>query len=176
MAASTACAVEEVDIEEASIVNTSRSEIPEARELSWTDTYFEESKTEGVIAVFDLDYDMARKTVREAQCCLLAIGVFYVFINRLAETLAGDTGAGETGFMASMYVACFAFIAYKLQKTFSGIQGCHLAITEEGIHKVSNGFPFDSFFHTSNTTVSLTIMFVELNSIDTSTHDIPALL
>jgi hypothetical protein len=170
----------DVDVEEATIVKTSRRGIPEARELTWTDTYFEETETAGVIAVFDLDYDLARKRLRRAQCSVLVIGVFYAVFLPLAGRFDGDT-PGETGYMVSIsvYMICLViFTVYHVQKVFLGIQGCHLAVTEAGIHKVTNGFPFGSFFRTStvvryvlcsNKSVNSTI-FVELDTIDTRTH------
>ncbi len=56
----------DVDEEDASIAKTSSTDFPDAREMTWNDTYFEETGTDGVIAVFDLDYDLARKRVRNA--------------------------------------------------------------------------------------------------------------
>ena len=75
----------DVDVEEASIVKTwCTSEILEGRELTWTDTYFEETETEGVIAVFDLDYDLARKRIRYVQAFLFFFRLFFGPLSRLS--------------------------------------------------------------------------------------------
>jgi hypothetical protein len=170
------------DVEEAFFVKTSRSEIPEAHELTWTDTYFEETKTEGVIAVFDLDYDLARKRIRFHQRFLLLLTfVFYLIIFYIAETF-DDYGYGDVDISGvavfvsvSVYIICICgLVACKLEKMFLSIQGCHLAVTQEGILKVTNGFPFGSFFRTTTMVCYvlfvLSCIFVELNSIDTRTH------
>jgi hypothetical protein len=125
--------------------------------LTWTDTYFEETKTEGVIAVFDLDYDLACKRIRFHQRFLLFLTfVFYLVIFYIAETFDDygygdvDSGPASVFVSVSVYIICICgLVACKLEKMFLSIQGCHLAVTQEGVLKVTNGFPFGSFFRTT---------------------------
>jgi hypothetical protein len=135
---------------EAVTVKTSTSKIPEAQGLTWTDSYFETSNTNGVIAVFDINYDLVAWRLRFAQVIILFLALFYCGIFALPEVLDGADPREDGMWIFYAYMlGLFGFLAYQINKQLPFIYGIHLAVTEQGIHKVSNGFPMGNVFRTT---------------------------
>jgi hypothetical protein len=93
--------------------------IPEARELTWTDDFFEDE--DGVVAVFDLDYESMES--------------FY--------TKLGWVGIG----LSLLWTPLFAIVAITLTPCFLkrnvqwAVRAKHVAITRDGIRFVENRRP-----------------------------------
>jgi hypothetical protein len=136
---------------EAVTVKTSTSKIPEAQGLTWTDSYFETSNTNGVIAVFDINYDLVRWRLRFSQVMMIFSAIFYCGAMALPSFLEGNSYGGNCYgmFAALFFMAVYGTIVCQINKQFKGINGIHLAVTEEGIHIVANGFPLGSMFRTT---------------------------
>jgi hypothetical protein len=133
---------------EAVTVKTSTSKRLEAQGLTWTDSYFETSSpTNGVIAVFDINYDLVRWRIRFAQVMMIFLAIFYCVIVALPSYPVYDNGIL---FFVFYMTALFGFCVYQINKQLKGINGIHLAVTEDGIHTVTNGFPFGSMFRTTS--------------------------
>lgn len=136
---------------EAVTVKTSTSKIPEAQGLTWTDSFFETSNTNGVIAVFDVNYDLVRWRIRFAQAMVMSICIFYCGLMALPSLLEGGGGMfnGGIGFFYVYMLGLMGFCIDLINKQLKFVNGIHLAVTEEGIHKVTNGFPIGAIFRTT---------------------------
>jgi hypothetical protein len=131
---------------EAVTVKTSTSKRLEAQGLTWTDSYFETSNTNGVIAVFDMNDDLFRWRIRLTQGMLIFLAIFYCVFVALPLYPVYDP---LMLFLVVCTTASCGIGVCQMNKQLKGVNGLHLAVTEEGIHTVMNGFPVGAFFRTT---------------------------
>jgi hypothetical protein len=125
------------------------SDIPvEAQGLTWNDTYYADKNIKDVIAVFDVNGNKMRSSM-------------WVWFTFLIFVFAGTfifvwwaTSIYDLGpFVAAFCFVHFAFLLFimwgQFTKMSKGINGLHVAVTEEGIRKDMNGYPFGNAFRTT---------------------------
>jgi hypothetical protein len=132
----------EIPAAPAAVVHEANGNVPEARDLTWTDTFYDDSSTDiGVIAVFDVDY-------RVQKYLIFLLSIFYGFMFFGANNMLAD---GDNPYVfSSIYIYAFIGVVmamYAIECQTKG--GIHVAVTNEGIRKDLRYFPFGSIFRTT---------------------------
>jgi hypothetical protein len=154
------------------------SDIPaEARDLTWTDTYYADNNLmDGVIAVFDIDHEKIRrnlwfwKTFFISLMVLYGTSIFCTFTVTSSSTITSTSsedeydfsgltgGSGSDDYYFGLYFGSFwlvytllitALVFRQLKKMSKGVSGLHVAVTKEGIRKDMNRYPFGNMFRTA---------------------------
>jgi hypothetical protein len=123
----------------------------EARDLTWTDTYYADNKVEGVIAVFDIDYEKIRRAMWCRSMIVVPIFVFYgIFMIMLPRAPDQDDFNSSFGIFWFVYtVSITVMLVSQIKKMSKGVIGLHVAVTKEGIRKDMNRFPLGNMFRTT---------------------------
>jgi len=128
-------------------------DIPEARNLSWEDTFYD--KETDIVAVFDMDEEAHKRLTKRRHTIMMYCFAFYAL--SLGVFLYGPNAGG---FFFSAYMFCFvAWLGFKmhvLRKAQESAMeekpeafGVHVAVTRTGIRKDVYNIPFGGIFKTT---------------------------
>jgi hypothetical protein len=144
--------IAEIPAAPAAVVHEANGNVPEARDLTWTDTFYDDSST-GVIAVFDVDYEKLKRSIRCKKYVIAALAIFYVVLF-FGPNMLGD-GDSQSDMTFAFYVYAFLVVMvfvsalYAIERQIKGVHGIHVAVTNEGIRKDLRNFPLGAIFRTT---------------------------
>jgi hypothetical protein len=127
--------------------STEYTHIPEAAGLTWIDPFYDEMM-DGIIAVFDIDYEQQERNIGSAKRLTYFVGLYLfitcAFLGLTAEP--GDRPAVPVIFLclAVFYLVVPFFIGRNLMLVQKTCRGVHVAVTRAGIRK-----DFGSTFQTT---------------------------
>jgi hypothetical protein len=130
----------------------------EARDLTWTDTYYADNKVEGVIAVFDIDYESIRRAMYHRLIIIVPIivlffvlyGIFIFSLDQVGDAYTDGPSNNSSVYIWLAYSLFITFLLVKSVKKMSkNVIGLHLAVTKEGIRKDMHRFPLGNMFRTT---------------------------
>jgi hypothetical protein len=136
--------------------STEYTHIPEAAGLTWIDPFYDEMM-DGIIAVFDIDYEQQERNVGIAKRLLNFTGLFLFSMfasNAIISLVTAEPGhipAVPVIFLclAVFYLVLFISSGRKMMLVQKACRGVHVAVTRAGIRKDMHGFPFGSTFQTT---------------------------
>jgi hypothetical protein len=141
----------------AAVVHEANGNVPEARDLTWTDTFYDDSST-GVIAVFDVDHEKLKRSIG---CKLFLIAVLAFFYGLFFGSYMLGDGDSESdmhtfAFDVFPYIVMMVFVPalYAIERQIKGVHGMHVAVTNEGIRKDLRQFPLGAI---RTTTIASTV-------------------
>jgi hypothetical protein len=153
----------EIPAVSAAVVHEANGNVPEARDLTWTDTFYDDSGADGgVIAVFDVDYEKLKRSIGCRKYLIFALIIVNGFVF-LGPSMLEDSDPDffSLYIWAFLVVIIFAPAMYAIDRQIKGVHGIHVAVTNEGIRKDLHKFPFGSMFRT--TTI--------VSTVDQTVHD-----
>jgi hypothetical protein len=138
--------------------STEYTHIPEAADLSWTDPFYDDLM-DGVIAVFDLDYEQQERRIGVLKwtmhfvtaCFFLTYSSSAIISLVLVLAEPGDSAHDPVMNLVFCYFITFMLFSVgaamtKIQKAYRGV---HVAVTRAGIRKDMHGFQIGSTFQTT---------------------------
>jgi hypothetical protein len=116
--------------------------VDEARDLTWTDTYYADNNVEGVIAVFDVDYQRIRRELWRRNMPFPVTMVFLGIFMMLFPAFGSDYNDTDVvvhiylcfgNFWLGYYVMVTLVTFEQVDKMSKAAAGFHVAVTTEGL-------------------------------------------